>query len=350
MFRKKMIGLIILVIMALPVWAMAAENPQTPAGPEILSLRQCLETALKNNKQIQAKEKEVTIAESTVKEAEAGFQPTVNYQAERDQSDVAQYQVGPAYEKTDFTAGVFLSVPLYTGGMLRNNLKLARLQLEAAGEGLRKAKQQLTYDVKQAYYNVWLAEQIVRVQESSYRNMDEHVSRMESRYRAEVASKLDVLRATVQRDTLKPKVINAKNQLALAKLQLATIIDFSKDKPFEVQYDIYELKMPEAIEISLTKILDEAYLDRPEIRQIAQLAEINQVVTAMKQAGYRPNLILAAGYGGERKDILSDEEWYGAWMLTLTVGGKIFDRAIQERVEQAKGKEELTAIQKLDFY
>ncbi len=348
MLRKKIICLFVLVIMSLPVRALAADNLQSMAQPEILSLQQCLDLALKNNKQVQEKEKKVTIAEGEVKEAKAGFWPTLNYQAVREESDVPQYQVGRTYEKTDFKAGVNASVPLYTGGMLKNNLKLARIQLDSTREDLRKTKQQLTYDVKQAYYNVWLAERIAQVQQASYDNLDHHVTRVQSRYQAETASRLDLLRAKVQRDTLKPKVINAQNQLVLAKLQLATIIGYPKDQPYQAQYDTDKLEMPESVSLSLAQVLDEAYQNRPELHQIRQLAEVNQVITVMEKASYKPNVGLSVGYGGINKDINFDD-WYAAWSVTFSVGGKLYDRKIHAKIEQAKNKEDLSAIQEADL-
>ncbi len=349
MLRKRLLCLCLFVlVMSLPVRALAADNLQTAVQPEILSLQQCLDLALKNNKQIQEKEKKVTIAEGVVKEAKAGFWPTLNYQAVREESDVPQYQVGQEYEKTDFKAGVNASVPLYTGGMLKNNLKLAQIQLDSAREDLRKTKQQLTYDVKQAYYNVWLAGRIAQVQQASYDNLDHHVARVQSRYQAETASRLDLLRAKVQRDTLKPKVISAQNQLVLAKLQLATIIGYPKDQPYEAQYDTAKLEMPDSVGLSLAQILDEAYQNRPELHQIQQLAEVNQVITAMEKASYKPNVGLSVGYGGVNKDVGFDD-WYDAWTLSFSVGGKLYDRKIHTKIEQAKNKEDLSAIQEADL-
>lgn len=328
--------------------ALASDNPQTVSQPEILSLKQCLDLAFKNNKQIQEKEKQVTIAEGAVKEAKAGFWPTLNYQAAREESDVAQFQVGKSYEDRDFVAGISATLPLYTGGMLRNNLKLAKLQLEIAKEDLRKAKQQLTYDVKQAYYQVWLAEKVVQVQEASYHNLDQHVNRVRIRYNAETASKLDLMRAQVQRDTLKPKVISAQNQLVLAKLQLATLIGYPKDQTYQVQAEASNLKIPDSVGISLTEILNAVEQGRPELRQIQRKMEINQILTAMEKAGYKPNAGLSIAYGGKNKDV-TFEDWYDAWTLTFSVGGKLYDGKINARIKQAKENVSLTEIQEANL-
>ena len=338
----------IMYVLMVPIMTLAADNLQTTAQPEILTLEDCLDLAFKNNKQIQEQEKQVAIAEGAVKKAKGGFWPTLNYQAAREKSDVVQYQVGMAYEDHQFAAGVNATLPLYTGGMLRNNLKLARIQLDIAQEALRKAKQQLIYDVKQAYYNVWLAEKVVQVQEASYRNLDQHVNRVQIRYNAETASKLDLMRAKVQRDTLKPKVISAQNQLVLAKLQLATIIGYPKEQSYQVRYDTAKLEMPESVTLSMSGILNQAHENRPELRQIQCKSEIDQIVTAMEKASYKPNAGLSVGYGGVNKDVTFDD-WYDAWALTFSVGGKLYDRKIHAKIEQAKKEEELTGIQEANL-
>jgi outer membrane protein len=345
MLRMKWFILPVLtVLITFPAGVLADENKPIAVETGVLSLARCLKMASQNNKELQEYEKKVIIAGGAVKEAEAGFWPTLNYQAIREQSDTAQYQVGPKYEKTDFTGAITATMPLYTGKMLENNLKLTRLQLDIAKEERRKAKQQLTYDVKEAYYSVWLAEQILQVQQASLRNLDQHVVRVQSRYKSEYASRLEVFRAQVQRDTLKPKVINAQNQLALAKLRLATLIGYPQERPYQVQYDADQLQMLDSVTRSITLTMNEAWQNRSEMRQTRKMAEVNQVLTAMNKASYQPNVALNAGYGMVKKDLFTDDD-YSAWMLTISVGGKIYDRSIQAKIEQSRDKEDLTGIQ-----
>lgn len=343
MFRQKLVWLIIGLLLVLPTGAMAAENPKTAVGSDVLTLNQCLELAIKNNKEVQESEKNVAIAQDAVKEAEAGFGPTVGYQVTQKASDVAQY----SGEKTQLQAGISASFPLYTGGLLDNKLKLAQIQLDSAKEDLRKAKQQLTYNVKEAYYNVWLADQLLQVEKTSYSNLQEHVAKVDKMYKVGTASKFNLLQAEVQRDTLKPKVISAQNQVVLAKLQLATTIGLPKDQTFSVEYDVNKLQLPQTVTQKLQKVLDEAYQNRPELHKLQQAAEMKKVLTAMEENGFKPRVDLNASYGGQNKTIAFDD-WSTAFELTLSVQGKVYDRSIQAKIDQAKGNEELTAITEAD--
>ena len=143
-------------------------------------------------------------------------------------------------------------------------------------------------------------------------------------------------------------MISAQNQLVLAKLQLATLIGYPKDRAYQVQSDALNLKIPDSAGITLTEILNAVEQDRPELRQIQRKMEINQIVTAMEKAGYKPNAGLSLAYGGVNKDV-TFEDWYDAWTLTLSVGGKLYDGKINARIGQAKENLSLTEIQEANL-
>ncbi|TCL71597.1 outer membrane protein TolC [Hydrogenispora ethanolica] len=343
MFRKVILCLVVLMALALPANSFAAALAQ----PETLTLNQCIDLAFQNNQQIKLAAKNVAIAQEAVKEAEAGFMPSLSYEAGYSQADPAQYQIGNSLEKTRLAGGITGTLPLFTGGKLENALKLAKIKLESAKEDERKAKQTLTYNVKQAYYNVWLADQVLKVNQSSYDNLNHHVQQVQNFYKVGTSSKFDLLRAEVQRDTIKPKVIASQNQLALAKLQLATTIGLPKEKQYTVAYDVSKLQLPASVTHQLQQVLDAAYQDRPEIRQMHQSAEISKVQTELVKAGYKPDVALSASYSGAAKDFGFDG-WKNLWSLTIGVKGD-FGFTTKPKIAQAKGNEELIAIKEADL-
>jgi|GEM_PF-5510767 len=120
----------LLILVSVPTFAV--EQQQNKSLPEVLTLQQCLDLAMQNNKQIQEAKKQVEIAENAVKEAKAGFWPTVQYQVVRDRSDLPQYQVATTYAKTDFKFGINATLPpLYR----RNSRKQCQIGRIAIGGG-----------------------------------------------------------------------------------------------------------------------------------------------------------------------------------------------------------------------
>lgn len=340
MLRKRIVLALMMLMMVIPVKTMAASEAKVLE----LSLDNALELAFKNNKQLQDAEQQVIVAETVVDQAKGGFFPTVSYRAIHDRSNVPQYEVGPLnYGKTDFIAGINATLPLYTGGKLINSLELAKLQREIVKDAARQVKQKLNCEVKQAYYQVWLAQKAYGVQLASYNNLETHAARVKGFYEAGVASRYALLQAEVQRDTMKPAVLDSENQLALAKLNLATIIGLSQEQEYEIHYNSEEVVIPKEVTLALDQILTEAYENRPELQQLEKAAEVQRRQTELAKAGYKPTLGLSVGYNGINRDV-SFEDWNSGWSATLALTGKIYDRAVGAQVDHGQQNETLIEI------
>ncbi|HBF39974.1 MAG TPA: hypothetical protein DDW50_22045, partial [Firmicutes bacterium] len=273
MIKKLWVILGITIFMGLPGMIYAADSPVT-AEPEMLSLDRCLELASNNSQTVKAAEKKVEIAQTAVTEARGAYWPKLDYSVFSDKAQEAIYPydafVYPG-ASTDYSGAIIsLTQDLYSGGKSANELQLAKIQLDMARENERQVKQQLTFQVKQAFYQVWLAEQVLKVSESSLDNMEQHVVKTENLYKIGTVSKFELLRAKVQRDSLKPQLISAQNDLKVAKLNLAILMGLAKGQQYSVDFHADQLKIPAQFQLVMDKILESAYQNRPEIHQVKQ--------------------------------------------------------------------------------
>ncbi len=352
MLRRLFIMICTVTLIILPE-TVSAVNLSVTAKTESLSLDQCLAFAFTNSQQIKAAVKSIEIAQAAVKEVEGGFWPKLGYSifASKSNENIYPYPwfVFP-YASTDYSgAAISLTQPLYLGGQLTGGLHLAKAQLNMALENERQAKQQLVFHLKQAFYQVWLAEQSLKVAQSSFDNLEHHVTQVEGLYQEGTVSKFELLRAKVQRDSLKPQVIAAQNGLRLAKLSMAVLMGFPKERPYGVEYDSSKLQIPEQSNILMDQILDVASQNRPEMRQIRQVKEIRQYQIQLAKVGYKPNVALVGQYQGASQDYVLKHWVEGEnklWTLTLSIGGNFFDGfATSAKVSEAKKAMELTGIQ-----
>jgi outer membrane protein len=351
MHHKLLFIIFAMAMIFLPVKTLAVENLQSQVKEKALTLEQCLELATRNNQQLQAAIKRVEIAEAAIKEAAGGFWPKLDYSffADKAEEEIYPYSkiIFPS-AATDYSGAVIsLTQPLYLGGKLTGALQLAKIQLNMALENERQTKQQLTFQVKQAFYQVWLAEQILKTAQSSYDNLEQHVEQMDGFYQAGTVSKFELLRAKVQRDSLKPQVIAAQNDLKLAKLSMTILIGFSKEQEYAIAFDIDKLQIPERLTGKANQILDSAYQNRPEMRRIKQTQQMDQYQKNIAEAGYKPTVSLVGTYQGVSLDYLPehwDDKKY--WTLSLNISGNIFNGfATLAKVTGAKQNMELAAIQ-----
>ncbi len=341
---QKFLLLFIIILLTLPVFATGNVNSQ--AGPEILSLENCLDIALKNNQEIKAATQNVAIAKEQIRQAEGGVWPTLGYEITGSNSDQDQI-TGVTPSKKVSTASISLTQPLYAGGKLTQGIKLAKLNLEAVMEDERKTRQTVIFNVKSAYYQVWLAQQMVKVAEASYDNLGNHARQVEIFYQVGKASKFDLLRAQVEHENLKPALIKAQNGVILAKLTLTTLIGLEKNRRYQVDSDVSKLPIPEQMELDSQVLLEQAFQNRPELKQFQKLQAMAKLQTDMAYEGFKPSVALTGSYQGTSVGKYDPGAWSDnkEWTLVLDIKGNLFDGFVTPaKVKEAKANERLVAI------
>lgn len=344
MFRKSLILFLVCIAMTLPALILAADEPQSQSQPELLTLEQCLNLAYKNSSLLKASAKNVEIAQLQVRQSFGSFLPAINYSitgtASNDPLAMTNYM-----SKEYSTGTLSITEKIYTGGLLTAKYHLTKYGLDSALEEQRKAKQQLTYNVKQAFYQFWLAQQMVEVAKASYKNAERRYQQQKAFYNVGNTSKVELLQAQVQWESLKPLVINSQNAWEAAKLNLAILLGIDKNHSFSIHVDSSQMHLPEKVDVSFEILLDHAYRNRPDIRQMKNNIEISKLNTKMVSAGYKPMISLSASSQGSYIN-LNPANWKGSWFtLSLNLSGVLFDGLVtQAKVSEAKKNEELIAI------
>lgn len=335
----------------------AEENIEKPSNT--LTLEKALEMAFQNSKSIQNAELKVSAARKKVNEAAAGLLPNLSYgftgtKMENNQdlqffdpinNEIITITVPDSDEV--YAGKLSLTQPLYTGGLLTGNLGIAKLTWQMSEEDLRKAKQELASQVKEAYYGLWFAEQALQVVQSSYENMGKHYQRVKRLYDVGSVSKYELLQAQVGWESLKPTIIRAENGVKLARLGLSNLIGNSGDNSFIIADDLTQITFPENINLELSILLDEAYQKRPDVISMTYANKQAKLQTKMARAGYKPNLALSYDYSGKGLDF-EPGDWEKTWNLTLSLTGNLFDGfATASKVAAAKDNQKIMKNQEL---
>ena len=138
-----------------------------------LTLDKSVRLALSQNPYHLASGERVDAASSRVREAAAGFLPSLNAQGQRtllEKSMILEFPSmipgePPQEVELDFTRdyqfSMSLSLPLYTGGRLTSSYKQAKYNLESTKEGMRQSKHLTVFNTKRAFYGHLLAKEFV---------------------------------------------------------------------------------------------------------------------------------------------------------------------------------------------
>lgn len=346
--------------------------------PITLTLQESLDFAYKNSKSIKIAQENVKLTEGKVDEAIAAMLPNISGTGSytyfikplvvMDEETISQMQeafkgmfpamppgtgagmpptqpaAGPASptkieaDEHNFRASATLQQPLFTWGKLINNYKQAKLNLEAARQGLESAKQQLTFDVTKSFYGVLLAQEFVKVTEEAVGQVEKHLKTANDLFNAGVATNYDVLRASVQLANIRSQLIRAQNALRLAKegFKMTLGLDLSAEVNVEgkFEYNPAQRKLEEFMELALE--------NRPDLKQLQLQEKAGEKIVSIAKAGNKPNLALVSSYEANKSGRWEDDEmdWRGAkqsWNVTLALNIPIFDGlATRARVKQAK--------------
>src|SRR5512141_302970 len=163
------------IIILLLVFFTALSPHQECRGDEApLTLDGCIKSAIENNRAYLAEQENTAAVKEGVGKAASGFLPKVDVSETYMRTDNPVMAFGAKINQGLFTAADLNKVndpgsidnfnfraqvtqPIFNGGKEWVGLKRAKLNAEVSEMGLERARQDLVYQVVQAYYGVLLA-------------------------------------------------------------------------------------------------------------------------------------------------------------------------------------------------
>ncbi len=120
---------------------------------------------------------------------------------------------------------------LWSGGKVGAALKTAKAANRSAHASEQETASDLTYQVRQAYYDAVYAGRLVEIAESSLAQARAHLGQVRSGRREGSRSEYEALRAEVDAANQEPPVVAARNGLDLARLALKRLVNVPLEQP-----------------------------------------------------------------------------------------------------------------------
>ncbi len=274
--------------------------PVEPVAPLVLSFDQALELAMRQNQALKADQAAVRAAEGRVREARAGFMPSVDLNF--------LYTPAQAFPVVKIPAGIFgpdeqefkaaftrqnimridINQPIWTGGRLEHAYALQAAASEAQRLSLDRSRQGLALQVVQTFYAALTNDEGVAVSEEGVQLAQNHLALAKVRFEAGTAAKLDVLRAEVELANAKARLIRMRSAAQIAYQALRTVLSLPQSTPLQLQGTLdQEPGVP-----AMTDLLARIEV-RPDVRAVGQQREIAERSLALANAGLKPSFALA---------------------------------------------------------
>jgi outer membrane protein TolC len=204
--------------------------------------------------------------------------------------------------------------------------------------------------VKQSFYTVLLAQQMVRINQEAYAVIAAHLKVSQALYNEGKMSNYDVSRVKVQLANQKTSLIKAQNNLKITVDALIIILGWepSLETDFVGQLGYVE-KPVKGYEEGLMQALGK----RIEIRQLLLQEEAVNSLVSLARGGHLPNLLLNSIFSRQNSSGFgADQSWTNSWTTTVSLTIPLFEGfATNARIDQAKSQKEqilLTKAQLID--
>ncbi|MBN1780726.1 TolC family protein [bacterium] len=289
---------------------------------QMLTLEKSMDIALKSNPDLLIAEKEWKKARAGIWEAYSAVLPSVDASANFQHAwDIQTSRIpnflkpmlGPLaplipdlppmddYVELSFgmentvSYGAMLTQPLFLGGAGIAGIKMAHAGARAAEQNLNTRRQNLIYQVADAFYACLLMQELVQVQTDALKQAEKNLDIVRKRYDVGSASGFDKMRAEVEVANLKPELIGARNNHHVALTGLKMILGLSEtdriglDGELSFEYDEYGLT-------GLQELQNLAVLNRPEIHALRSQKQITLNGVRLARSQFMPKLFFSTDY------------------------------------------------------
>ena len=277
-----------------------------PAGaqeaPKQWSLEECIRYAIENNIDLKQKELERQNQEVTLHTSKYSWLPNLNASINENFGfGRSESKDGLIVDRNsaNTSASIQLSMPIFDGFKIPNDIAARKLDLKACIETLNKAKEDLSINVASYYLQVLYNKEMLKIAELQVALSSEQVTKTEALYNAGKVpeSQLYDMKAQLAKDEV--TLTESRNNVKLALLDLTQALELERDGE---NFDVLEPETGDAVEQYMSSIIppdqvyDYAVGVKPQVKEQEYLLESQKKMLKVAQAGYYPKLNLSAGY------------------------------------------------------
>ncbi|GJQ21899.1 MAG: transporter [Bacteroidia bacterium] len=293
-----MLKTILLISLFSLLTAIGRAQPQDPL--RLITLDEAITIGLENNRDLKAARLEVDRAEARVREAWGYALPSLDFSGRYTRAlerpvfflpDFANPSSGRTVPVQIGTAHAF-DMTLSARQTLFNSTVIvgvgaARVYADVAKQLFRQKQVETAANVRRAFYSVLLAGEVRHLMQQNLRNAEENLRNVRTMASQGLVSEYDQLRAEVGVENLRPEVLRAENNYALAVDALRTTMGIGVSETVDVQGSLVHEPLPEPLLSTAEEI---AIRDNPGLAALKLQIEVNEAFVSAEKSNYLPVL------------------------------------------------------------
>jgi outer membrane protein TolC len=317
---------------------------------EALTLEDAINLAVKNNRQLEIARLDMEKADAQVREAYGYAMPTLNFAGTYTRTlktpqivftvdtVVTRIRVGTenAYQMGFTASQVLFNSVVFTG------VGTAKIYQRASRESYLASYNSTVANVKRAFYNVLLAQQVLETTKASMANAEENFRNVQILHKQEIISDYDLIRAEVQVENLRPMVIQAEEGVLASVNALKITLGVEAEKSLNVK-GLLDFAPVDSSLIDPAK----AVSNNAGFKALGYQKQVTQELIAVSRSEYLPTLSAFGSYqwtaqknaiGVSGKDFIVSSQAGLSLNINLFSGLQTLARVKQANVDKQKAE------------
>ena len=315
-----------------------------------LSLADCYRIATQNQPDLATAQSQLRVAEAHLKERRAPYFPHLSFGANHNQQTY-NFAGTPGTAPSTFTAnyhgeswstspyyftGLGLSQNIYDFGLTRGSVQRGRAELAQAQQNSDRIRQETLLNVRNAYFSVLAAQELVQVRQKTVQNQSRHLDQINAFFQVGRVPKIDVTRQEVQLANAQLDLVQAQSDLTVAHAALATSMGLPVKNTFTL---VNVLGSALALD-PVDRYLTQAQQSRPDLRALREVIVAAEGDIVSARSNFRPHLNFTsfADFQNLKFPLIWNLGFGESLIQPLLSGG--YNRAFLNETEQAKSAAE----------
>jgi outer membrane protein TolC len=288
---------------------------------------------------------DVRTAEAARRSATGAFIPSLSLNSGALRTN--QSATGPITQpaQTNWSSGVTAGLELFDGGRRFAARRSAAALIDAADAGLIQQRYAVRLAVKQAFYEVLRADQLIAVAEARIGQAQRSREIAASRHAAGTTTRSDELRADLELSSAREALLSAREDRLTATLNLGRLV--GANGPMAAIADAMALG-PSPLGYERAQLEAMAVEQAPSVIAAHERARSNAAVEKEAWASYFPSIKAAAGYN-VTNDVVVPGAPRDGWQLQVGLSYPLFDGfQREERIDRASAATSVADAQAQD--
>ena len=320
---------------------------------ETLTLKDCVNTALKNHPDIKSYRGSVKVADTKIKQAKSSSLPQVSSYGEYDRytyqikallsgsssgsmEKKSARQTTPSigslpgnYSYDYYTGTIYMTQKLYDFGKIHYGVQEARENYSSAQYDLKTKQLDIALSAKQAFYQAIAARKTMEVKEEAVKQQQEHLDQASAFYKQGVKAKIEVTKAEVDLAKARINFIKAKNTYRTSMATLCNAMGFRKSRVFKLEDGL-------VVENNLLKLASayrEAEKNSPELKKIDADMRSYHFQKRKAEVTNTPDISGIVSYNWEGNEFPLPHYWYWGFQINFPIfDGNLANNEAKEAV------------------